>query len=717
MDITHRTFPYFLPRILDDIATCSFVSIDFEFSGIATPPVGPNGGTRTLQERYDEVKRSADKYRIVQIGLTVCHEDHESGKYTLRPYNLYLSPIIDRKLDVERDLCFQSSVVEFLLENNFCLNALYKDGVHYLSREEETKAMAKATERFDRKSVHAVLDVKETELESLAFLKVARRLVDDWLALGKCGISTHLDKLRQTNIRAGIHHQNAKYNTQKIDHEAGYDSLLTAQVFIKLSAQLRDGGVSKLPTSVAGVNDQQVTTGLTLTAQEISKRTAGKESKLGKKASETLTASELRTKFDALETEVTNDQAKSVSLQQCSSIVVARKVANGELIPRKDAEFWKVYTYEDVIPIELSRKALSQRTGDRQLFLQYRESDNIDKTQLFSKHSRRHVVRIQWRQAHSVCFASCQETLVRRNHASAATPPSSEPITTGSTTFPVVKPVYTINAGVVLSRPPQITRDLTQFEKAYYFYQKRLNERLALPFTKYFYFKRGTPADEDWKRKLRERQTPARDIGKYNAYSKDAWNDELLVGAVESEPEHQVEMLVQDAEATVNATSQDTSKKEEIPRPFPRVTEADQKNDQKNLNRALQRTLYLLVQSKEGYWKFPSSPVEQEETLRLAAERTLAQSAGVNMNTWMVGFHPVGHHVYNFKRPRVDQATGAEHLGEKTFFMKSRIMTGQADLAANTQNLQDFKWLAKEEIAKFVLPQYYSNIKNMLAER
>jgi large subunit ribosomal protein L46 len=200
-----------------------------------------------------------------------------------------------------------------------------------------------------------------------------------------------------------------------------------------------------------------------------------------------------------------------------------------------------------------------------------------------------------------------------------------------------VKPVYTINAGVVLSRPPQITRDLTQFEKAYYFYQKRLNERLALPFTKYFYFKRGTPADEDWKRKLRERQTPARDIGKYNAYSKDAWNDELLVGAVESEPEHQVEMLVQDAEATVNATSQDTSKKEEIPRPFPRVTEADQKNDQQSLNRALQRTLYLLVQSKEGYWKFPSSPVEQEETLRLVRTPEIVYPYVLSLVLWRMG--------------------------------------------------------------------------------
>lgn len=139
---------------------------------------------------------------------------------------------------------------------------------------------------------------------------------------------------------------------------------------------------------------------------------------------------------------------------------------------------------------------------------------------------------------------------------------------------------------------------------------------MALPFTKYFYFKRGTPADEDWKKKIQERRTPARDIGKYNAYDSDSWNDELLLGAKEAEPEHQVEMLVQDAESTANATSQDTSKKEEIPRPHSRVTEADKKGDHKSLNRLLSRTLYLLVQSKEGHWKFPSMPVEAEETLR-----------------------------------------------------------------------------------------------------
>ncbi|KAJ5388648.1 hypothetical protein N7509_011189 [Penicillium cosmopolitanum] len=312
---------------------------------------------------------------------------------------------------------------------------------------------------------------------------------------------------------------------------------------------------------------------------------------------------------------------------------------------------------------------------------------------------------------------SCQETLGRRSYASAATATVTETPTDAPTTSTTTPPFpYTINAGVVLSRPPQVTRDLEPFEKAFHFYQKRLNERLALPFTKYFYFKRGTPADEDWKKKIQERRTPARDIGKYNAYDSDSWNDELLLGAKEAEPEHQVEMLVQDAESTANATSQDTSKKEEIPRPHSRVTEADKKGDHKSLNRLLSRTLYLLVQSKEGHWKFPSMPVEAEETLRQAADRTLYQTAGANMNTWMVGFHPSGHHVYKNRKTHVDKATGAENHGEKTFFLKSRIMAGQADLSAN-KDLKDFKWLSKEEIASYVLPQYYSYVKNMLADR
>ncbi|GAQ38396.1 CAF1 family ribonuclease [Aspergillus niger] len=869
MDISAQTFFYHLPRVLDDLASCCFVSIDFEFSGIAKG-LGPSPKSRsTLQERYEEVKNSADQYQILQVGLTICHEDPETETYTLKPYNLYLSPIIDRKLDLDRNCSFQSSAVEFLLENKFSMEDLYKNGVTYLSRDEESRIMARVMQRNERTTARSSLDVADHEHESIAFLKDARRLVDDWLALGKArenylnippprpingpappnhpkSMPTDLNRFqkrlvhqlieveypnlvtvsrpgfiqiidydeqrekavrdqrvkwvqeriwKQTGFRwiaealAGgdltnlepfcfinlmssskenpqsslqdfsrrvkqrlqknrpilvghnlftdliyfcrcffgplpdrvedfqamahkmfpvlmdtkymathncgsinprsslqeindslaaqptpvisIHPQFTKYNTRAIDHEAGFDSLLTAQVFIKLSAQLRDRGTSGIPPTVPET-PQPSEKSKEPTKQVIGDFEATVVLPRGPKSNN------VRIMFGSIEVEkVVQDnggkdagEVTRISLTPHDAPETQKKADEGRLIPRLGAQFWDIYGNK----LRVFGPAISDPR---------------------------------------VC-RSCQETLVRRSYATASTQASTETPSTTASAFPVVKPTHTIKAGVVLSRPPQITRDLTDFEKAYYFYQKRLNERLQLPFTKYFYFKRGTPADEDWKRKIRERQTPARDIGKYNPYSKEAWNDELLVGAVESDPAHQVEMLVQDAESTVNATSQDTSKKEEIPRPFPRVTEADQKNDQRSLNRALQRTLYLLVQSKDGFWTFPSSPIVAEETLRQAAERTLEQAAGVNMNTWMVGYHPVGHYVYNFRNPS-KLATGP--AGEKVFFMKSRIMAGQADLSGNAQNLTDFKWLSKDEISKFVKPQYYASVKNMLADR
>lgn len=82
MEVTGQTFVYHhLPRILDDLASCCFVSIDFEFSGIAKAPRGPAAqGRQTLQQRYDETKRAAERYSIVQVGLTVCHEDIKTGQ-------------------------------------------------------------------------------------------------------------------------------------------------------------------------------------------------------------------------------------------------------------------------------------------------------------------------------------------------------------------------------------------------------------------------------------------------------------------------------------------------------------------------------------------------------------------------------------------------------------------------------------------------------------
>jgi len=366
-----------------------------------------------------------------------------------------------------------------------------------------------------------------------------------------------------------------------------------------------------------------------------------------------------------------------------------------------------------------------------------------------------HLTKAALRSADSICtsclFRLSQPTTQVRNAstATAAAPNKTAAPPASTASRPVPAQAYAIRTGVVLSRPPQLTRPLHPFEKAFYLYQKRLNERLALPFTRYFYYKKGTPADAEWKRKAKTRLTAARDIGIYNAYGKEGWDDELLVGDTISETESVTQALIADANPEVKEgeerAHEGVKKRTEVgvPQPLPRRTQADEMADVRSLDRQLDRTLYLLLRNREGRWRFPEDELKGKEALdsvsffpapvhlvslpprgkvtnvffSQAAERILVQSAGVNMNTWVVGNAPVGHYVFDLPKTRVDEANEVEYLGEKVFFMKARIMAGQADMTKNLFGDQEMQWLTKEEIEKLVTPKYWASIKNMLTER
>ena len=280
---------------------------------------------------------------------------------------------------------------------------------------------------------------------------------------------------------------------------------------------------------------------------------------------------------------------------------------------------------------------------------------------------------------------------------------------------------YTINAGVVLSRPPLITPDPHPLETAYHLYQRRLNERLVLPFTQYFYYKRGSPAFEDWRKRKTERGgVAARDIGTYNAYTKESWNDEVLTGDESGSPRRILEQLVDEEGRTTEFTPEGGDSKTSGLR---RETESDKKNDQRSLERNLSRTLYLLVRrgevsAKKEDWVFPTGLLQNKEGLKEAAKRVLDETCGASMNTWFVGGHPVGHMVKNSKKTQVKTETlPSDPEGdktEKTFFMKARIFAGQANVQQETKAYEDFKWLSKEEIQQKVHPQYWARIEDML---
>lgn len=197
---------------------------------------------------------------------------------------------------------------------------------------------------------------------------------------------------------------------------------------------------------------------------------------------------------------------------------------------------------------------------------------------------------------------------------------------------------YTTQAGILLSRAPLLTAPQSPFEKAFFFYQKRLNERLVMPFTRYFYFKKDTPADTDWKIKAKERNgVPARELGAYKAYGDESWNDELLSTDAEigqegkdmgklglSEPKWMMESLVRDAKvravegkdglAVAVEEGMEDAKDLVVEKPLSRYSEADRMRNEKRLDRQMTRTLYLVVK-RGGHWMFPAGDLVGRENL------------------------------------------------------------------------------------------------------
>ncbi|KAI8083408.1 39S mitochondrial ribosomal protein L46-domain-containing protein [Gilbertella persicaria] len=250
-----------------------------------------------------------------------------------------------------------------------------------------------------------------------------------------------------------------------------------------------------------------------------------------------------------------------------------------------------------------------------------------------------------------------------------------------ATVSPLVIKNARIQASVILSRAPQITRDATPFEKAYFDYREKLEREESAATPTEFYFKKGSVAERRWKDEEKARQ-------------------EVMANTTESLTD-----AVKESQATwekENASLVATTRIEQQPR----ETEADRKNDTKSLERSLQKTLYLIVKKNDQVnpWQFPQGPVDNAEYLHEAAERTLKQECGVDMDTWFVGRQPIG----VFK-----QASTKNAEGSKTFFMKARVFAGQVK---PSKDVVDFAWLTKQELANTLSPEYYKAVRDSLGD-
>lgn len=187
MEIDGLGFQSQLPSILQAIAQSRFVSFDLELSGIpgrqtgqARAPGRSEDGKQTLQERYEETKKAAERYQIIQLGLTCVEEDLDRGVYVTRPYNFFLNPVPGGRLEIERDFTYQSGAVEFLLGVGFRMDGPFTRGVPYLSRDEEARARSIAIAKQDRNRFKDIF-IPEDDFESLQFIRRVRKDISEWI--------------------------------------------------------------------------------------------------------------------------------------------------------------------------------------------------------------------------------------------------------------------------------------------------------------------------------------------------------------------------------------------------------------------------------------------------------------------------------------------------------------------------------------------------------
>lgn len=124
-----------------------------------------------------------------------------------------------------------------------------------------------------------------------------------------------------------MHPHHIKYSLRGAEHEAGYDSMMTARVFIKLSSQLRRGRFTVYVGPSPYPPQPDVNYGFMSNSDD---------------AEDTPDADGLSTIFDLLRLEKTND----TFITSIPAGIPAKTIGmahNGELIPRLGAKFWKVF--------------------------------------------------------------------------------------------------------------------------------------------------------------------------------------------------------------------------------------------------------------------------------------------------------------------------------------------------------------------------------------
>jgi poly(A)-specific ribonuclease len=140
MQVNKDNFELLLPRIVNDIKSCDFISIDCEFTGLGLEKSQRNDILDSVQDRYVRVASVASKFLPIQIGIALFSYSPSLERYVAKPYNFYVFPRAgNRQFGLDRSFQCQIGSLEFLESCGFNWNEWIKNGVSFMNKDHEER--------------------------------------------------------------------------------------------------------------------------------------------------------------------------------------------------------------------------------------------------------------------------------------------------------------------------------------------------------------------------------------------------------------------------------------------------------------------------------------------------------------------------------------------------------------------------------------------------
>uniref|UniRef100_A0A7M4E7E5 Poly(A)-specific ribonuclease PARN n=1 Tax=Crocodylus porosus TaxID=8502 RepID=A0A7M4E7E5_CROPO len=108
-------------------------------------------GFDTPEERYQKLKKHSMDFLLFQFGLCTFKYDHMEEKYIMKSFNFYIFPKPFNRSSPDVKFVCQSSSIDFLANQGFDFNKVFRNGIPYLNQEEERQLR----EQYDEKRSQA----------------------------------------------------------------------------------------------------------------------------------------------------------------------------------------------------------------------------------------------------------------------------------------------------------------------------------------------------------------------------------------------------------------------------------------------------------------------------------------------------------------------------------------------------------------------------------